>query len=145
MSGEVDAVRAANRAFYRAFESLELAQMDAVWAQAGQVTCAHPGWSLADGWPSVRESWATIFRNTGDIRFDVSDEKIDVRGDLAWVVCVERIVSGGGGGAVLATNVFRLEAGRWRMVHHHGSQFVPAAPSRPASKPRADATKKVLN
>jgi ketosteroid isomerase-like protein len=145
MNREVEAVRMANRAFYRAFESLELAEMDEVWAQAGQVTCAHPGWTLADGWPSVRESWATIFRNTAEIRFQVSDEKIDVRGDLAWVVCVERITSGGGGGAVLATNVFRNEAGRWRMVHHHGSPFVPAAPSRSTPKPRADATKKVLN
>src|SRR4051812_3013597 len=117
----VEAVRAANQAFYRAFESLALEWMDAVWSHAGQVTCVHPGWALADGWPAVRDSWATIFGNTADIRFTVEDEHIDVRGDLAWVVCLERIRTGGASGAILATNVFRREGGAWRLVHHHGS------------------------
>jgi ketosteroid isomerase-like protein len=130
---ELESVRAANQAFYRAFETLELARMEDAWAHDGQVTCVHPGWPLADGWAAVRRSWATIFENTGTIRFDVRDEQIDVRGDLAWVVCLERISSGNAEGAVLATNVFRRGAdGAWRMVHHHGSPFVaPREPSEP--------------
>jgi ketosteroid isomerase-like protein len=84
----------------------------------------------------VRRSWETIFANTAEIRFTVEDERIDVRGELAWVVCVERIASDAGAGAILATNVFRRENGRWRLVHHHGSPVL-VAPRTPAP-PRGD-------
>src|SRR5215213_4873270 len=102
-----DEVREANQQFYRAFESLVLAQMEAAWDHDGPVSCVHPGWPLAAGWPAVRESWATIFKNTAEIRFEVSDERIDVRDQLAWVVCIERVSAGQDRGAILATNVLR--------------------------------------
>ncbi|HZS39093.1 MAG TPA: nuclear transport factor 2 family protein [Polyangia bacterium] len=127
-------VRRANHEFYRAFEALAEDRMDAAWAHDGAVTCAHPGWPLAVGWSEVRESWRTIFANTADIRFTIEDERIDVRGELAWIVCTERIASGGAEGAVLATNVFRREAGAWKLVHHHGSPFA-ARVQRPAPPP----------
>src|SRR5437899_2862048 len=57
MSDEAAAVQAANQAFYRAFETLDLAAMEAVWAHAGACTCLHPGWPLCAGWPEVRASW----------------------------------------------------------------------------------------
>jgi ketosteroid isomerase-like protein len=147
---ETQSVSRANQAFYRAFESLDLEEMDEVWAHDGQVTCVHPGWTLAEGWTEVRQSWETIFRNTPEIDFDVTEERIDVRGDLAWVVCVERISSGADAGAVLATNVFRKDAhGEWRLVHHHGSPYVPPRnrPPAPPKTPKRDkkVEKKVLN
>lgn len=134
------AVREANHAFYRAFEALDLGAMDAVWAHDETVTCLHPGWPLCAGWAEVRASWATIFANTGSMRFDIADARIDVRGELAWVVCVERIHSTTPSGeallgAVVATNVFRREGEAWRVVHHHGSQHVPRRA--PAAKKRA--------
>lgn len=133
------AVRAANLAFYRAFETLRLGDMEAVWAHEGAVTCLHPGWPICCGWAEVRASWATIFANTGAMRFRITDERIDVRGGLAWVVCVERIVSTTPSGealegAVVATNVFRHDDGAWKLVHHHGSQHVPRRAPPPAKK-----------
>jgi ketosteroid isomerase-like protein len=139
----VNDVRRANLELYRAFESLDLARMDAAWAHEGQVTCVHPGWPLADGWPAVRRSWETIFRNTKDIRFEIRDEKIDVQGDLAWVVCVERVRSGGGEGRVLATNVLRRGPDGWRVVHHHGSPL--PAPQPPPPPTKRGGGKKVMN
>jgi ketosteroid isomerase-like protein len=134
------AVHEANQAFYRAFEALDLPAMDARWAHDGLVTCLHPGWPLCAGWPEVRQSWATIFTNTASMRFDVVDERIDVRGDLAWVVCVERIHSTAPGGeamigAVVATNVFRNDGGVWKLVHHHGSPHVPRRTQPPPASP----------
>jgi ketosteroid isomerase-like protein len=144
-AGDEAAVRAANQRFYRAFESLALPEMEAAWAHEGQVTCVHPGWPLAEGWTAVRESWDAIFRNTPQIRFDVSGERIEVRGDLAWVVCVERITSGNEQGAVLATNVLRRGGdGEWRLVHHHGSPYVSPRRERERELPPAPA-KKVVN
>lgn len=138
---EEQAVREANQLFYRAFESLDLARMDDAWWHDGQVSCIHPGWPLAFGWQEVRGTWRTIFANTSAIRFSVADERVDVRDELAWLLCTERIGSSATGGpseaAVLATNVFRREAGVWRLVHHHGSGIaVPArAPSVDRSPP----------
>jgi ketosteroid isomerase-like protein len=120
----MDEVRRAHRDFYRAFESLSIERMDEAWAHDDSVTCVHPGWPLAAGWRAVRETWVTIFRNTESMRFEILDERIDVRGDLAWIVCIEKIRSGDGEGAVLATNVLRRDGGRWRIVHHHGSPIL---------------------
>lgn len=145
MDPEPAAVRAANLAFYRAFEALDLPAMERVWAHDGSVRCLHPGWPLCAGWADVRASWATIFANTTSMRFEIADEHLDVRDGLAWVVCVERIrTSGPAGeamvGAVVATNVFRKEGEAWKLVHHHGSPHVPRrseAPP-PAPKPRGE-------
>ncbi len=142
MDADVAAVRAANLAFYRAFEALDLPAMERLWAHDETATCLHPGWALCAGWAEVRASWAAIFANTGSMRFEIADERIDVRGGLAWVVCVERIRSTGAAGeamvgAVVATNVFRDDGGGWKLVHHHGSPHVarrsqppPPSPSR---------------
>jgi ketosteroid isomerase-like protein len=152
MDLEVAAVRAANLAFYRAFETLDLPAMERVWAHDPSVTCLHPGWPLCAGWSEVRESWLTIFTNTASMRFEVADERIDVRGDLAWIVCVERIRSTGPGGdsmvgAVIATNVFRRDGDAWKMVHHHGSAHVArrAQEPPPPPKPTSASGKKILN
>jgi hypothetical protein len=40
---EREAVLAANRAFYRAFNDRDFAAMDALWAPTGPVVCLHPG------------------------------------------------------------------------------------------------------
>ena len=57
-----DALRSANTRFYAAFESLDLAEMEAVWSHDDGVTCVHPGWDLLLGWDEVRERWARLFR-----------------------------------------------------------------------------------
>jgi ketosteroid isomerase-like protein len=133
------AVRAANSAFYRAFEALDLQAMERLWAHDASATCLHPGWPLCAGWDEVRASWATIFANTASMRFEVADERIDAGEAMAWVVCVERIRSTGPAGdamvgAVIATNVFRNDGDGWKLVHHHGS---PHVARRTQAPPRA--------
>ena len=138
MSVDEEAVRAANRAFYRAFESLDLTRMAEVWADHDPQSCIHPDGSLAAGREAVLGTWRTIFANTPQMSFEVQAERIEVSGDLAWVVCTEvlRASSSGGApeGAVQATNVFRREAKGWKVVHHHASPFFLAEPPSP---PRA--------
>ena len=62
-----DAVRRANHEFYAAFESLDLARMEAVWAHDDMVECVQPGWDLLLGWDEVRERWARVFANTSRV------------------------------------------------------------------------------
>ncbi len=121
----IEEVTKANEAFYRAFESLDISNMDKVWAQKDYVTCVHPGWSLRSGWPEVRDSWVLIFNNTFSMEFDLSDLQVQVAGDVGWVVCVENIVSRQGDAEqhsrVLATNLYERLGDEWKIIHHHGS------------------------
>jgi len=139
LADEVGDVDEANARFYRAFESLELAQMEAVWAKGGHVKCIHPGWALLVGWDAVRASWEAIFKNTAEIRFSLTDVSARVAGDLAWVTCTENILAQVGGSlsvtSVLATNLFERTGGRWLMVHHHASHVFSADAPTPPEEP----------
>jgi ketosteroid isomerase-like protein len=125
------AVAEANARFYRAFEALDLAAMDAVWAHGEDVKCVHPGWPLLAGWSAVRESWQAIFANTEEMRFTISDVHVVLHADLGWVTCTENILSEVRGRvavtAILATNLFAREADGWRMIHHHASHVLSGA------------------
>jgi ketosteroid isomerase-like protein len=96
-----------------------------VWSHGEHVKCVHPGWPLLTGWAAVRESWETIFANTAEMSFTLSNVDVVVVGDLAWVTCTENILSEVHGRvtvtSVLATNVFERDAERWLLVHHHAS------------------------
>jgi ketosteroid isomerase-like protein len=126
-------VEEANARFYRAFESLEIAEMDLVWSHGDHVRCVHPGWCLLTGWEAVRQSWEAIFRNTGEMRFSISDVHVCVEGNLGWVTCTENILSHARGQiavtALLATNLFERRSGEWLMVHHHASHTMTSEPS----------------
>ncbi len=130
MSDDADAVRAANARFYGAFESLRLDEMEPLWVHDERVACVHPGWPCLRGWTKVRESWETIFRNTAEMRFTLTEVQVEVRGDLAWVLCTENILSETRGNlsvtAILATNVFERHGRAWLMVHHHASHILAA-------------------
>ena len=130
MSDPLKAVAEANARFYRAFEALDLAAMDAVWAHGEHVKCVHPGWPLLTGWPAVRESWQAIFANTEEMRFTISDVRVETARDLGWVTCTENILSDVRGRvavtAILATNLFARSDDAWLMIHHHASHVLAA-------------------
>ena len=128
---EEEAVRAANQRFYAAFESLKLAEMEAVWAHDDRVECVQPGWELLLGWDEVRERWARIFKNTKRVRVALSGLWVRVEGDVGWVACTARITTAFAEGfdeaIVQATNIFVRREGRWLLVAHHASPL-PTAP-----------------
>ena len=124
----------ANARFYRAFESLDLAEMDAVWSHAAHVRCIHPGWCLLEGWEAVRQSWEAIFRDSREMRFTISDVHARVEGNLGWVTGAESILSHARGQisvtSLLATNVFERRGDDWLVIHHHASHVLVAEPAR---------------
>jgi ketosteroid isomerase-like protein len=125
---ETLAVEEANLRFYRAFESMDIAEMERVWVRRDYTCCVHPGWGLLEGWDAVRQSWHTIFTNSGEMRFSLSDVRARVDGGLAWVICTENILSEVRGTiavtALLATNVFERHGPEWLIVHHHASHIM---------------------
>ena len=124
-SSDEAAVLAANAAFYAAFESLSIEDMDAVWAHEEPVLCVHPGWPLLSTREQVIESWRRIFENASLMRFDITGAQVVVDGDAAWVSCTENLTQVLDGRVVeakiQATNLFRRRLGEWRVAHHHGS------------------------
>ena len=131
LSADRKAVAEANARFYRAFEALDLAAMDAVWAHGDDVKCVHPGWPLLTSWPAVRESWRTIFENTEEMRFTIADVRVEVYGVLGWVTCTENILSDVRGRvavtAILATNLFTRVDDAWLLIHHHASHVLSSS------------------
>lgn len=121
----IEEVTRANHSFYEAFESLDIGRMDQVWAHQEYVTCIHPGWTLRDGWPAVRDSWVLIFNHTFSMKFELSDVQVQVAGDIGWVICVENLTTQQDGATVqsrvLATNLFERVGEEWKLIHHHGS------------------------
>ena len=118
-------VAEANVRFYRAFETLKIAAMERVWAKDADIQCGHPGWRILRGWGPVMESWKRIFENTPSMKFTLTNVKVEVRGELAWVTLYENLNSTIEGqdysAAILTTNMFQKTPEGWRMILHHGS------------------------
>lgn len=130
---DADAVRAANTAFYRAFEACDIETMAALWSSVAQVTCIHPGWQPAVGRDAVMSSWLTIFQNTTAVQFTLRNAQIFVAGDAAWVLVLEELSLTQSDGqqihaALQATNVFVRELDGWKVAHHHAGPAGVAQP-----------------
>lgn len=102
----------ANRDFYRAFASGDYVAMDRLWSEHSESTCVHPGWEALRGRDRVMASWRGILRRPLPVRS--RDEVATVLGEVGVIVCVEVLPEG----ELVATNVFVVEQGRWRMLHH---------------------------
>lgn len=109
------AVLRANGAFYTAFASADFATMTEVWAHDDGIACIHPGWDVFTGYHDVMESWRTILEGGAAPRISCRAARAFLFGNVAFVTCNEMV----NGGLLVATNVFVLKDGGWRMVHHH--------------------------
>jgi ketosteroid isomerase-like protein len=125
MADDVEEIARANQAFYQAFETLKIEEMEKVWAKDADIQCGHPGWRILRGWGPVMESWRRIFENTPSMQFALTDVRIEIRGDVGWVTLYENLNSSIEGqnysAAILTTNMFQKTAEGWRMILHHGS------------------------
>ncbi len=114
MGGEA-AVLFANEAFYTAFQTRDISAMEAIWAEDAPVACVHPGWHALTTREEVMESWQDILSSDSAPAIVCRGAQAFVSGDSAFVVCYEQI----GDNLLVASNLFRREAGGWKIVHHH--------------------------
>src|SRR5947207_6037290 len=112
---ERDAVLAANRAFYRAFNDRDYQAMEGIWAPAGAMVCLHPGQPPLHERTDILESWRGILRHPEAPRVRCVGEWVIGRGGLAIVVCREILANG----QLMATNSFVRSGSGWHMVGHH--------------------------
>ncbi|HWG74214.1 MAG TPA: nuclear transport factor 2 family protein [Acidimicrobiales bacterium] len=123
-----DAVIAANRRYYAAFEECDLDAMSALWERSERATCTHPGWSTLRGWGPVAASYFALFQQAAHLQFVLTEERPFVAGGTAWVSLDENLLGEAHGGVTIATlNLFvRDSDGDWRMICHHGSAVAAA-------------------
>ncbi|HTW87716.1 MAG TPA: nuclear transport factor 2 family protein [Candidatus Binataceae bacterium] len=123
-----DALIEANRAFYRAFESLDSEKMESVWLKDPRIICIHPGWPELAGWGPIMNSWERIFENVFEMKFEIRVVDARVNDGLGFVVVEETLTQRGYEGVVkarvLSTNVFERAGTQWWMVLHHGSPIM---------------------
>jgi ketosteroid isomerase-like protein len=130
-----EALAEANRAFYQAFEALDIEKMESVWLRDAKIVCIHPGWRRLTGWGPIMESWERIFDGVFEMKFELRDLHIIAGRDLGVVVTEENLTQRGYDGTmrtqVLATNVYERVGNKWLMVLHHGSPVVQPANDEP--------------
>jgi uncharacterized protein (TIGR02246 family) len=135
MTPEQLAVAAANDNFYEAVSASDLAAMEDLWFPADWTECVHPGWTSLRGWEAVRESWQLLFRSETRLAISISEVRVRILGDVAWVSCLERHAAADGEqihtSLAQATNLFVRHDGRWRMVVHHASPVPFLTPQPP--------------
>jgi hypothetical protein len=107
-------ILAANEAFYRAFNEKDIPGMEALWASSDEIACIHPGWNLLRGREDVMESWQSILSNPGQPRIVIGGATVTLIGEIAIVLCRELV----GPMPLAATNIFQLEDGAWKLLHH---------------------------
>jgi ketosteroid isomerase-like protein len=123
------ALEAANAAFYTAFETGDLDAMRALWLDAPDTVCIHPGALPVRGAGAVHRSWALVMANTSYIQFFLTDVEVSLRADVATVTCTENVLTGDdrnspdvfGGAMALATQVFVRTPEGWRLWVRHAA------------------------
>lgn len=129
LTRELSRVEAVNQAFFDAYRERDIEGMEAVWLGSPHARCVHPSWELVVGWTDIRESWAELFRSLQHADLQVEDLHIEVAGRVAWsnqLVYATLHTEDGEviSAASIATNLFEISEGEWRLVLHHASAFV---------------------
>jgi ketosteroid isomerase-like protein len=119
-------IRSASQGFYAALNRMargEAGAMADVWSHCPSVTALHPIGGRDTGWAAVGGSFDRVagIASAGDIR--LTDQHINVAGDMAYEVGIETgtLTLGGLSAGIeqRVTNIYRREPAGWRVVHHH--------------------------
>ncbi|MEM0914941.1 MAG: nuclear transport factor 2 family protein [Planctomycetota bacterium] len=121
------AVLNANAGFYAALNTLftgDDGPMADVWSHADDVTYMGPLGASLHGWDQVAQTWAeqAAMKLGGGVQ--THDVRVVVSAGLALVTNIEHgrnphTIDGPMDVLIRATNVYRLEDGAWKMIHHH--------------------------
>ena len=124
MKTKHDVLRA-NHEFYSAFRSGDYARMDQLWALHHDVSVFHPNWEGIEGRDAVMASWFEVMVVAEPPIVTVRDECVIMNGRRAFVLCTECFDAI----RIIASNLFVLEDGEWRMTHHQATQLPHGAKS----------------
>jgi ketosteroid isomerase-like protein len=122
-----DEVRAASKQFYAALNRMlsgDAGPLADIWSHGPAVSTMHPIGVRQVGWDEVSGSWQQVAGLASGGRVTLEDQLLQVAGDMAYELGVERGTFTLAGQQVSnfenrVTNVYRREAAGWKIVHHH--------------------------
>jgi len=117
----------ANAQFYAALNAIfagDVVPMQRVWSHSDDVTYMGPTGGFDRGWNAVLKNWAGQAALKLGGRVEPAEMQVTVGQALAVVSDYEQGENTNADGKVArvqlrATNLFRKEAGHWRMIGHH--------------------------
>jgi len=120
-------IKTANDQFYTALNSMfvgELEPMNEIWSHGEYVTITGPFGGRLTGWDNVGAEFAkqSAMKFGGKVACD--ELHVYAGSDIGYTICVEKGENMSTEGKPVsvshrATNVFHMEDGKWKMVHHH--------------------------
>jgi len=118
-----DEVRTVSDRFYSGLSRMDFSALPEIWSHGDDVTTMHPMGGEQVGWDAVRTSFEEAGGAMTDSRVELIDQRIYAGQDLAYETGIERGRAKLAGESVefehRVTNVYRLEGGQWKMIHHH--------------------------
>jgi ketosteroid isomerase-like protein len=125
-ASEMDAVKAASKAFYVALAVFDNGEaMEKVWARTPYITHVGPrSKSIMIGWDALKKYYLDTNKLFSQRDVTLSVQHIHVNGNLAWEMGNEvgdvKMKDGTQSKTdQIATNVYEKIDGRWLMVSHH--------------------------
>jgi ketosteroid isomerase-like protein len=123
---DVDAVKAASKAFYEALPVLDNVEaMAKVWAHTDYVTYVGPrAKTILVGWDTQKKYWEETNKLFTVRKATLSDQHIHVNGNMAWEMGQEggeaKMKTGTNADPnYIVTNVYEKIDGNWKIVSHH--------------------------
>jgi uncharacterized protein (TIGR02246 family) len=130
------------KAFAAAVESKDTAKVMAVYAKKGLYVFDVVPPRAYGSWDAYKKDWEELFAAAmGPIKFEISDLSITTDGAMAYSHSIQGLHYAGKAGqvdtVVRVTDVYRKDAGKWRIVHEHVSVPVDLETGKPdlLSKP----------
>jgi ketosteroid isomerase-like protein len=126
-ASEIEAVKAANSAFYAALSARDTAAIKNIWSSEANVQNAGPRSKNFDvGWEAQKRGYDAVFNAFPVLKVTMDEPRIRINGNTAWVSGIENAERKNKAGETingtnLGTSIFVKRGGRWLMVYHHAS------------------------
>jgi ketosteroid isomerase-like protein len=132
-SPDIEAIRAANLAYYQALSARDIHAMENVWTRGSDnILIAPPVNPITHiGWAAIRLNWEQYWSKFEEFNVAMHTASVNVVGPVAWVHGIEtsrrRTKNGETSSSTnFGTNIFVSHTGHWLMVFHQ-SVAVPDA------------------
>ena len=124
---DMDALTAANEAFYAALSARDFGAMVKVWSYKTEIRHIGPRNRVINvGLDAAMKNWESLFAAFPEFKIRCEQPYIRINGSTAWVSVLEKAQWKNKAGETqtatqFGTNIFEKQEGRWLMVYHHGS------------------------
>lgn len=111
--------------FYQAFNTQNLELMEANWLHSDEASMSNPLGGLKRGWNEIRNVYEKIFHGSARVFVEFYDYSIHTTEQMFIAVGRERgtltVDSVSIELQIRTSRAYRINNGRWKQLHHHGS------------------------